>query len=122
MLNMSTPLGREVPTPCQVLEVIRPELRLVQVTYAAMHEAMALDLLAHDADYNLTDGGDQGVSLVIFEAIVTAAKDDVRSWARDMHLVFDQVKLDEFIRQALVHAQVTRRELFSPGGERAFSY
>lgn len=108
MLDMNISLGRSVATTHQILQVIRPQLRLMRAIYRGVIEACRDGWLDANEDLELNDGGDQHVDEIVFEAIRTDALSSVRDWARDVGLVFDGNATQEFIRQALISAMVTR--------------
>jgi hypothetical protein len=107
MVDLTTNLGRDVATAQQVLEVIRPELRIMRAHYQGEIAAMRAGWLEASPDLELTDGGDEHASGVVFAALQESAIESVGQWARDMDLVFDKAKVAEFIRCALIDAMVT---------------
>lgn len=104
---MTQSLGREVPTTQQVLEVIRPELRIMRATYRGVIDAIRREELQADPDLELTDGGDQHAYDVVFSALLDDAVDSVGQWSRDLGLVYDSTKVREFCRRCMCDAMVT---------------
>lgn len=104
MVDLTTELGRPVATAQQVFEVIRPELRIMRACYQGEIAAMRAGWLAASPDLELTDGGDEHASGVVFAALQQSAVESVGDWARDMQLVYDKTKVSEFIRRALIDA------------------
>lgn len=107
MVDLTTPLGRDVATAQQVLEVIRPELRIMRAHYQGVIAACRAGWIEANPDLELTDGGDDHADNAVFEALRASALSSVGDWSRDMGLVFDKEKVTEFIRQALIDAMVT---------------
>jgi predicted DNA-binding protein (UPF0278 family) len=104
MVDLTASLGREVATPQQVLEVIRPELRIMRAFYRGVIAAMRAGWLASTPDLELADGGDDNAETVVFQALHESAQESVKQWAHDMGLVYDKVKVGEFVRQGLMDA------------------
>jgi predicted DNA-binding protein (UPF0278 family) len=121
MVDLTTPLGREVATPQQVLEVIRPEIRIMRAHYQGVIAACRAGLIESSPDLELTDGGDEHADAAVFEALRESAGQSVKDWSRDMGLVFDNEKAREFIRQALIDAMVTEGG-YDPLPEGALDY
>lgn len=107
MLEMNITLGRNVATTQQVLEVIRPQLRIMRACYQGVIAACLSGWIECNPDLELTDGGDVHADDVVFNAIWEDAIRSVGQWAKDVDLVFDGAKLREFIRRALIDAMVT---------------
>lgn len=104
MLDLNTPLGREVPTAQQVLEVIRPQLRMAGALQVGVNTGIRDGWLESTPDLELADSGDDHVQTALFIALVENALSSVGQWAADVTLVFDKARTREFIRQALVEA------------------
>jgi len=122
MIDLEFKLGRNVPTGLQVIDVIRPHLRVYQVFYAGLHQAMLRKELAHDEEYFLKHKEDDEVALAIKNAVVDLAFNSVREWAKNQSLVFDPARVIIFIEQALTSAEVINRDDFCPLGSKVFKY
>ena len=105
MVDMTTNLGREVITTTELLQLIRPELRIIRAHYRGLVLGMRTGQIDHDEDLNATDGGDSHAIGAVFTALRESAMGNVVDWCRDMDRVFDKAKVAEFIRQALIAAE-----------------
>lgn len=104
MLDLNHDLGRPVATAQQVIEVIRPELRMIRAFHRGKMDGIRTGWLQADPDLNLSDGGDDHAETVVFTALLDSGLDSVGSWSRDEGLVYDSAKVREFIRVALIAA------------------
>ncbi|MFL6864046.1 MAG: hypothetical protein ACJ8DZ_13715 [Allosphingosinicella sp.] len=107
MVDPTTNLGREVPTPREVLEVIRPQLRFAALIGPAIDVGIQHEQgpLHNEPDpirpQMILSGEDQWVSDSVFDALRENAAVSVKTWARDCGKVFDQAKMTAFIGAAL---------------------
>lgn len=108
MLDMEISLGRSVATTQQILEVIRPQLRIARALYRGIMDGCRDGWLDASPDLELTDGADEAVFDDLFGALRSGALSSVRDWARDVGLVFDGNATQEFIRRALVAAMMEK--------------
>lgn len=108
MLNMNVTLGREVATTTEILQVIRPELRLMRYTYRGMIDAMREGWLDANPDLEHNDGADEAAFGSLFDHLQERARTSVRQWAKDVEKVFDGATANEFIRQCLISAMSLR--------------
>lgn len=116
-LDLTVQLGRNVATATDVLQVIRPELRLTRAYYRGVLDAARDGWLETNPDLELTDSADRYVSDNLFDFIWASAVTSVGQWATDVEVVFDKARLREFIREALVNAMVDKggREMLPEG-------
>lgn len=103
-LDMTTPMGRDVPTAQQVLEVVRGSLRLALVFGEAVRESIRNGQLQGTPDLELEDGNDDGAETAVFNALVADGLKNVKEWAHDMGMVFDQARVTTFIANAVREA------------------
>lgn len=95
MVELSTFLGRDVPTPREILEVIRPQL------HVALCCGPALAVGIPRGDENQADAGDQAAMDAVFDALVANAVGSIKSWASDVDKVFDGEKMLNFVTMAI---------------------
>ena len=122
MLDLSAPLGRAVPTTAQVLETIRPELRVSKATHTGLMAAMRAGWFDADPDMNPGNGDDEDALGEVFTALKSAAMKRVKSMCRHVNLVFDEGAMLEFIHQALLAAESEDGAPRLPGGMNALDY
>lgn len=111
MVDLTTYLGRPVPTATQIIEVSRGSLRLASVIGPALIDAMRAGRLDHTEDLELSDGSDEHAEDAVFIALLDAAMSNIADWASDMAaeeatrgMVYDKAQVREFVRLALVEA------------------
>jgi hypothetical protein len=106
MVDLNLALGREIPTAREVLEVIRPQLRLAAVIFPVVHftfETHAFVGEGRDEEPSL-GSDDQCASDSVFDALRESALASVADWARDLGKVYDKGKLTTFVGFALNEA------------------
>lgn len=97
MVDSTFNLGRSVPTAREVLEVIRPNLRL-----AAVIGPIVYSTFVHNSGPDgCLDGGDQAAADAVFDGLREDALRNVKDWAGDVVKVYDGAKLTEFVGMAL---------------------
>lgn len=104
----TTYLGREVATPEQVLQVIRPQMRMARCLYRGILDAALEGWLDANEDLELNDGGDNAAWDKAHMGLIEDAELNVRQWANDMAVVFDKDRLREFVRIALSDAMTAK--------------
>lgn len=103
MVDPTFNLGRSVPTAREVLEVIRPQLRLGAVIGPVVVSTFSSSqFVAPGQDEESSLGGDDYAAL---DVLLLALRDDavrnVKQWASDVDKVFDGAALVIFISEAL---------------------
>lgn len=114
MVNMDEALGRPIPTPRQVLEVIRAQLRHAAIIGPALdvgiiHEpAPSPDQPPEEPVEMLPARDDMSATEAVFDALVEDALENVSQWASDMAseestagMTFDKERMRAFIGSAL---------------------
>lgn len=122
MLDISTPLGRAVPTPVEILAVIKPELRVSKAIYTGVMKAMRDGWLDGDEDMKLGDGDDEAALNEVFGALKDAAMKRVKSYTRAAGLVFDEAAMQNFVHMALLAAESEDGAPNLPGEMNALDY
>lgn len=98
MVNLATNLGRDVPTPREILEVIRPQLRFAAIIGPAVESVFTVNR-DDGPDWMIPE--DESARDVVFDALRDDAAGSVKMWARDCDKVFDQAKMTALIAEAL---------------------
>lgn len=107
-LNPDFSLGRKVAPTSDVLEVIRPQLRMMRVLHRGQLDAMREGWLSGTPDLELEDPGDTACDEGLFYCLLDGAIENVKGWSRDLGYVFDANRLREFCRQALFNAMTDK--------------
>jgi hypothetical protein len=107
MVDSTFNLGRSVPTAREVLEVIRPDLRLAALIGPMLQSVLArvpapADPAQPDAPIvYVMEGGDHEAFDAVFDALREDALRNVKDWAGDLGKVYDGDKLRGFVAAAL---------------------
>lgn len=97
MVDMTANLGRNVPTPEQVLSVINGDLVLAKAVGAGL-QAIGRDV---DTAAALDGYGEQHARDVVFAALQDSAMGNVKDWAGDEGYAFDGGKMNQFVGIAI---------------------
>lgn len=92
MVELSTFLGRDVPTAREILEVIRPQLHVALCCGPALQVG-----IPRDGDNVPLDDADLSAIEAVFDGLVQDALGSVKSWASDVSKVYDGSKVLEFV-------------------------
>jgi hypothetical protein len=121
VIDINFNLGRNVPTAQQVIEVIRPELRMIRAFHMGVIDRMRAEQIQCDPDLNMTDGGDKVAAGAVFAALRESAVGSVQQWARDIGLAYDKGRVEEFVHSCLIAAESEVCERL-PSGLKALEY
>jgi hypothetical protein len=100
MIDLNQPLGRDVITTAQVLAAIKPCLRLARALYVGVEVGIEEGWLAGEGT-DLTDTGDLMVRGDMRQALTLAAIGAVKSFGAQKQLVYDAIRMGDFIAGVL---------------------
>lgn len=111
MVNMTASLGRPVISPNQLIDIIRPQLRMMRACFRGCVEASRSGLIAYEhvaPDDRVSATGFQGDDAKTFRKVHQFLREDaqatVKQWAGEHGVVFDGEKVKAFIFEAMDEA------------------
>jgi hypothetical protein len=97
VIDIDAPLGKPVPTGEQILDVIKPYMRIMHALHLGMIRAREKGRLGN------TDA-DNGAMMAASDGLFEAATKEAGLWCFKRHLVFDKDRLALLISNALAAA------------------